>query len=595
MDLNGRTNEIFTSVKDDIENFCNILLRAKLNAKILKYLINNILMVRLAYTLGPNSLLKKELDILAKMIRYTVKKILMFPKRVNINIISLNEGFGIHSLEKYIEARQLSDYLTIRGKKNLSGLSLRIWENRICYEEGSVDSCFTGKQITLSRRNITLACMNSIAERQEITTLVGSSISEKLKIQDMLGNEYNVYEKKLKRMGLKLYEDLDTTKELVSCNIRRTDWFQRMLQICRNFKRTKANEENLISGSNIQIWTDGSLKSIEGKIKLGCGYVILRDGDIIEEKSHGITSEFPSSTTSELHAIIFALLRMDENSNLTIFTDSQAALQTVTNEASLKYQEPEGMTIKNIIKKRNLSVEFRKVKSHTGIMENDIADKLANNGLKTEGFSAKKYVVADGQQMVMFKGEGIQGSIWNTLEKINQKEYISRLAKSESTKNLMDAMPSSYRLRRGIWKNILALNNLADAPSLRNFNLKRLYRILPINSNKFKWYSMDPSCKKCNTNEEETQEHFFSCTAKEERIKRLLNQFNVLGKSYKKDFSCDLEIFTQILTNGYIPLYLIDEIIKTKISNEIAEEMIKSMYNVVNNSCRNTLWIPHWT
>jgi len=76
--------------------------------------------------------------------------------------------------------------------------------------------------------------------------------------------------------------------------------------------------------------------------------------------------------------------------------------------------------VEYIIKKLNLTIKFTKVKAHTGIKYNELADKLAKEGCKNEIISFNYEKIKKIQYTLNFKNKIIEKSCRNFI-----KEYIA--------------------------------------------------------------------------------------------------------------------------------------------------------------------------
>src|SRR6266542_6908106 len=104
---------------------------------------------------------------------------------------------------------------------------------------------------------------------------------------------------------------------------------------------------------------------------------------------------FPSSTRPELMAILTALLAVPMHAIVLIYTDSQAAIdgingimQTNSSRHILKMANNSLLgVIKQLISAKCLDFKLEKVKGHSGIEGNDVADQSAKEaaGLVKEG------------------------------------------------------------------------------------------------------------------------------------------------------------------------------------------------------------------
>src|SRR5437868_12005936 len=110
--------------------------------------------------------------------------------------------------------------------------------------------------------------------------------------------------------------------------------------------------------------------------------------------SYGCASTgWPSSTKAELVAIWTAVLAIPSNfSHINIYTDSQAAIDGITNGLKSTWsirqysKTPNATIIEQIIKTvetKGQDIKLIKVKGHSGNVYNDIADDIAKNAVIT--------------------------------------------------------------------------------------------------------------------------------------------------------------------------------------------------------------------
>ncbi len=136
--------------------------------------------------------------------------------------------------------------------------------------------------------------------------------------------------------------------------------------------------KDLKSNKNqIKIYTDGASSGNPGPSGIGV-YMIYN------EKTKEI-SEFIGDATNniaELKAIKRGLEELKKfDIPVCIFTDSSYCLGVLTKNWKVKANIELISETKKLIKKFN-SIEFIKVKGHSGVKENEIADKLATSAIK---------------------------------------------------------------------------------------------------------------------------------------------------------------------------------------------------------------------
>ena len=96
-------------------------------------------------------------------------------------------------------------------------------------------------------------------------------------------------------------------------------------------------------------------------------------------------TNFPSSTRAKITAILTLIVIISNNSSITIFTDSQAALQAINNSFHIspvqglrKYKNwPLLDKIVETCHNRKIQLTLEKILAHSGIPGNETADLLA--------------------------------------------------------------------------------------------------------------------------------------------------------------------------------------------------------------------------
>uniref|UniRef100_U9SG20 ribonuclease H n=1 Tax=Rhizophagus irregularis (strain DAOM 181602 / DAOM 197198 / MUCL 43194) TaxID=747089 RepID=U9SG20_RHIID len=190
---------------------------------------------------------------------------------------------------------------------------------------------------------------------------------------------------------------------------------------------------NLASFTNLEFYTDGSLKIDDDNPRMGFGWIFTSDTNL----NIKFSTQWPSSTRAEIMAVLTCLIVCPPNSLINIFTDSQCTINTFTSLSNYKLTPRRKQKINNIIfwqaiqqiiAELNLQVQFTKVKAHSGVDYNDRADKLAKDGcdfnrmilISPKGVKAQK-------GYIMFNNDTIiDHNIRKTLKKPINFRYIER-------------------------------------------------------------------------------------------------------------------------------------------------------------------------
>src|SRR3954451_8762799 len=168
--------------------------------------------------------------------------------------------------------------------------------------------------------------------------------------------------------------------------------------------------DKLTKEHHIEFYTDGSFiisnitntlshyKADTVSCSMGAGFYAISLTGPVTFKAQVV--DYPSSTRAELAAIEFALLTVPYNCIASIFTDSQAAIDGI--HKFRKVSDRRKATIHNWIpiaricslcKEKSINLNLIKIKAHSDIAGNDMADELAKQGLSGEYNSNNNIVV----------------------------------------------------------------------------------------------------------------------------------------------------------------------------------------------------------
>ncbi|CAJ0892064.1 16934_t:CDS:2 [Entrophospora sp. SA101] len=152
----------------------------------------------------------------------------------------------------------------------------------------------------------------------------------------------------------------------------------------------RTNQTNRNKYNNFEFFTDGSVKKIgHSECKMGIGWIVT-SGPAKGSTFKANINKWPAQFKAELLAIFTAALTVPKEKIITIYTDNQVIInnfklhknkpnQTIRNKYKTNHG-PIWFTLINFLNEQSLEINFNKVKAHTGIKHNEVADQLASEG-----------------------------------------------------------------------------------------------------------------------------------------------------------------------------------------------------------------------
>ncbi|RHZ82252.1 hypothetical protein Glove_110g66 [Diversispora epigaea] len=172
-------------------------------------------------------------------------------------------------------------------------------------------------------------------------------------------------------------------------------------------------ESNSLSNIFIKIYMDGLLLKIIGNnsqtFLMGCDWYASSDNNEYFMFSENVKN-FISSIRTELFAILIVVYTTLCYSNLYIFIDSQAAIDDI-------------FTIEEIANFQKLSIRLEKIKTYSGIMYNELVDKLAKEGLFESNCSPDLQSLVSVNTVGCWNDEIIEELLRYFTKKLRKAEY----------------------------------------------------------------------------------------------------------------------------------------------------------------------------
>ncbi|KAG9289843.1 hypothetical protein G9A89_015423 [Geosiphon pyriformis] len=254
--------------------------------------------------------------------------------------------------------------------------------------------------------------------------------------------------------------------------------------------------------SNISVYTDGSLKD------LGTTSCKADTAAFFEDIGLGLgigVLGLMSSTLAKLQAIALALKCILLSSSVQLFSDSQSALDACKSELGLVCPDfhnqcwVERHHIANVVRCKNLSVSWHKIKDHSGISENEHANLIA--GAASLSVADNSVVSGNSRHFV----HDIYHSICHTCWEVGSgSKFLAN--------NLLSEVDWPYSLL--VWHPDLhmatSFTNKLSA-GICTYFMKALYYRLPVVVQKRLYNRCYPSVLCLYCGEIETLDHVFFC------------------------------------------------------------------------------------
>ncbi|RHZ89506.1 hypothetical protein Glove_13g249 [Diversispora epigaea] len=310
------------------------------------------------------------------------------------------------------------------------------------------------------------------------------------------------------------------------------NWFISSEQVTINNLLSIA--EKIAHLNSFSVYTDGSNQDFNGCNIMGLGWVIPATNDIIHNIEFRCTMEqFPSSTKAEIMAMLTAIAVAPTNCNIEIFSDSQGAINIINNiittskEAKIKTNDNNMIltyAAQQIIQDLGVQISLFKVKAHSGVKFNEIADRLAQVSI-TSPFQDPRISINSSalnqiKTIPMWNGLVLDYSIKTVIKKFNSEIWRQKWLRQIRIRWWIHTNKAKNINWDMTWKTvhpskISSLISSSNEASIRRFSLKLLNDELPTLSNLNKrnpsLYTTD-ICPFCQL-EIENNIHVFTCSS----------------------------------------------------------------------------------
>jgi ribonuclease HI len=361
----------------------------------------------------------------------------------------------------------------------------------------------------------------------------------------------------------------------------------------------------------ITIHTDGSLQNN----KMGIGWVLkTEDQDLTFQARTSQT--FPSSTRAELLAILSSLITIPSNTTVELYTDSQAAINSIhtyllKNRNKQKKHLKNQITLDNIqqiIKILNIQLNLHKVKAHSGNTDNKKADSLAKqaiNTLQIHQIVDNNITFIDKKIIPTWNNIALEKPLPEIIKTIQRAKSITQWRLLNRTRQWLD-----HRKTQSIdWAK--TFNNLHPSKitnhitseadhTIRSFKLRLWNNKLPTKNklhNRCKTIYQDNKCHICN--QEETNTHPFFCSIQAAKtasaIKDIMNReisTKLIHPENRKTINKHLLKYVNIsdqntlteITKGIVHKKLTTTV-KEFVSTDEVNKCIQNIYQAITEYC----------
>jgi len=282
------------------------------------------------------------------------------------------------------------------------------------------------------------------------------------------------------------------------------------------------------SDSNLRAYTDGSLIRTDGALThttlMGCGWCILKENnESINFK--GQVETFTSSTRAELFAILTVIYATPRGSRLCLFTDSQVAIDAISQVSAnpkKAHRKLQNWTIikaiDEIARAQALFLRLEKVKAHSGLVHNDTADQLAKEGCRVPVCCPDLQSLASINVVGYWRGETVEEPLRQFIKRMGKAKHSLEWRQLNRNTTTISDFKSNQICWDVTWKMTMLSDlarNITNNKDNRNraFNVKLLNNELPTLEklrDRFPSVYRNNYCVRCNMTKED-QVHVLTC------------------------------------------------------------------------------------
>eukprot|EP00116_Pleurobrachia_bachei_P001794 sb/3462056/ len=291
---------------------------------------------------------------------------------------------------------------------------------------------------------------------------------------------------------------------------------------------TFANDTTREHIQTINIYTDGSRIETNSNHKTGAGAIIyLQEIEIKLKKTLAPENTINQAELMAIQIVVEKLLELGTtDTHIKIHTDSSTTLMRLT-RGETNSKQVVNTTQKLLRLQENNSVEIVKVKAHTNIEGNEIADQLAKEATTNSNTTKNELALTKAQ-------------IINNMTTNARKQLITDLNESKYAKFTTTVMTKIIRdHKKTQWISKITMRSMTLAISNQNNLRSALHH---------RDHSIDPKCELCGT--KENSEHKLLDCPDLDFLRHTLDFQNIKENIYDLEQKLDLNKLTKLITKS---------------------------------------------